>query len=233
MVLDEVAGAYTRTQVLDVVNDCQNQLLGEDNGLMRVRPDPFLATTDATYSYAASTYLYDSTTGAQGSLSGDIRTVREVYSFNNSVSIFDNSTIDPASDKPNQLELTPTKDRVTMRVEVIDSIAPSSSDCTIKIFHGNNPGTTTTTWKCLAYKWPAQLTSEAIALSIPADFQRTLLWLEVLKVLERREYGRNDMAFQQGEFYRKQFRKKYNAQTTLTFTVVKGEQTKDFALTSK
>lgn len=214
LVLDEAGAAWTRAQILDIVNNAQNEVLGEDLMLTRVRPDPFLATTDATYSYSAAAALYDSSAGTQGSLCGDIRTVKEVYSFNSSVSIFDYQTIDPSSEKPNQVETTQTKDRVTMRCDVIDSIGPSLSDCTVKLYSSNNPGTTTTVWRAVAYKWPAQLTSESIALSVPADFQDTMLFFEVMKRLERREYGENAFTFQQAEYYRKKFRRKYNAQAS-------------------
>jgi hypothetical protein len=214
LILDEVGAAWTRAQVLDVTNNAQNEILGEDLMLTRIRPDPFLATADATYSYVAATSLYDSSANTQGSLCGDVRTVKEIYSYNNSVSIFDYQTLDPSSEKPNQVEYTQTKDRVTMRVDVVDSLGPSLSDCTIKAYSTNNPGVTTTVWRAVAYKWPTQLTAESIALSVPADFQDTLLFFEVLKRLERREYGENAFTFQQAEYYRKKFRRKYNAQAT-------------------
>lgn len=214
LVMDEVAASYTRQQILDVTNNAQNEILGEALLLMRVRPDPFMTTADATYSYVASSYFHDSSAGTSGSLVGDVRTVKEIYSYNNSVSIFDAQTLDPASDKPNQVEYTQTKDRVTMRFDCIDSIAPSGADCTVKLYVTNNPSTTTTVWRGEVYLWPTQLTSEAVALSIPADFQDTLLFMEVLKRLERREYGENNFAFQQAEYYRKRFRRKYNAQAS-------------------
>lgn len=216
MVLDEVGAAYTRAQVLDVVNDVQNEILGEDCLLTRVRPDPFLTTVDGatTYSYVATSYIHNSTENTSGALVGDVRAVREIYSYNNSVSIFDYQTLDPASEKPNQVEFTQTKDRVTARFDCIDSIAPSSSDCTIKLYATNNPGVTTTVWRCLCYLWPNQLTAESVALSVPADFQRTLLFMGVLKHLERREYGQNQFALSEYDMYRKKFRRKYNAQAS-------------------
>lgn len=212
LVLNEVAAAYTRQQILDVTNNAQNEILGETLELMRVRPDPFLTTADATYSYVAATSFHDSSANTSGATVGDIRTVKDIYSYNNSVSIFDNQTLDPASEKPNQVEFTQTKERVTMRFDCIDSISPSASDCTVKIYATNNPGVTTTTWRGTTYLWPTQLTAETISLSIPADFQDTLLFMEVLKRLERREYGENTFSFQQAEYYRKKFRRKYNTQ---------------------
>jgi hypothetical protein len=152
LILDEVGAAWTRAQILDIVNNAQNEILGEDLMLTRVRPDPFFATTDATYSYTAATSIYDSSAGTQGSLSGDVRTVKEIYSFNNSVSIFDYQTLDPASEKPNQVEFTQTKDRVTMRFDCVDSLGPTLSDCTVKLYATNNPGTTTTVWRAFVHR---------------------------------------------------------------------------------
>ena len=212
MVSDEIGAAWTRTQILDVMNDCQNEILGEDCGLMRVRPDPFLTTADATFSYGASASLFDSSANTKGAAVGDVRTVRKIYSYNNSVSIFDAQTLDPASEKPNQVEFTQTKDLVTMRMDVIDSLGPTLADCTLKLYATNNPGATTVSWRAECYLWPNQLTAESVALSIPADFQRSLLLFDVLKILERREYGRSDAAMQTYEMYRKKFRRRYNAQ---------------------
>lgn len=214
LILDEVAASYTRAQVLDVTNNAQNEILGENLMLMRVRPDPFMTTVDATYSYVAASSFHDSSANTSGAVVGDIRTVTEIYSYNNSVSIFDAQTLDPASEKPNQVEFTQTKDRVTARFECIDSISPTASDCTVKLYATNNPGATTTTWRGCVYLWPNQLTAETIALSVPADFQDTLLFMEVIKRLERREYGENNFSFQQAEYYRKKFRRKYNAQAS-------------------
>lgn len=214
LLIDELGAAYTRAQVLAVANNAQNEILGENLVLMKVRPDPFMTTLDATYSYVATDVFHDFSANTSGSLVGDVRTVTEIYSYNNSVSIFDYQTLDPASEKPNQVEFTQTKDRVTLRMDCVDSVGPNSSDCTIKVYPTNNPGATTTTWHGVVYLWPDQLLSEAIPISVPADFQDTLLFFEVLKRLERREYGANNDSFQQAEFYRKKFRRKYNAQAT-------------------
>lgn len=214
LVLDEVAAAYTRQQVLDVTNNAQNEILGENLVLMRVRPDPFMTTAAATYAYTASTAFHDSSAGTSGALSGDVRSVVKIYSYNNSVSIFDTQTLDPASEKPNQVEYTQTKDLVTARFDCEDSLGPVLSDCTVNLYSTNDPGATTTVWRGVVYLWPTQLTSESIPLGVPADFQDTLLFMEVMKRLERREYGENNFAFQQAEYYRKKFRRKYNAQAT-------------------
>ena len=189
MVLEEVASGWTRTRILEFTNRIQNELLAEDNELMRVKPDPFVATTTAVYTYAATSTLYVSTTGAQGALVGDIRAVREVYSYLTGLALFGTQTIDPASAKPNILDRTFGLNRTVARCAGIDSIEPNSTDCTIRWWEGNNPGTTTVTWRAEAYKWPTQLTAESIALSIPADFQRTLLLGKLKAHIEQREFG--------------------------------------------
>lgn len=214
LVRNEVGTAVTRQRILEITNRAQNEILSENNKQMRVMPDPFMATSDDTYSYVASSSLYDSSDGTQGDLIGDIRTVDEIYSFSNSVSIFDTQTLDPSSDKPNQIEYTPTKDRVTARVDVIQSIKPNNSDCVIKWWEGNNPGDTTVTWRAIAYKWPTQLTSENIALSLDHAFHDTLLFYAVLRRLERREYRRNEEAFGKYEFWLKRWRNRINRVAT-------------------
>ena len=175
---------------------------------MRVKPDPFVATTDLTYSYAASSYLYNSSTGAQGALIGDIRAVRSIYRLASTSNLDEVSPLDPTNDKPQQIEFQPNTSFVHARVDFIDSIEPSSTDCLLKWWEQYNPGTTTITWRAKAYKWPTQLTAEPIALSMPNDFQRTLLFWGCLRHMERREYGQaEDQKF---EKERKRFRSKYS-----------------------
>lgn len=214
MVMEEVSAGFTRTRILEFTNRIQNEILANDNQLMRVRPDPFMTTVDATYGYTATSSLFVSTTGAAGAAAGDIRTVKDIYTFNSGVSIFDLGTIDPTSSKPNQVEPGPSTDKVHARFECVDSIAPDSSDCSIRWWEGNNPGATTITWRAEAYRWPTQLTAETIALSIPADFHHTLLFYGVLRHLERREYGRNDYAIGIYESELKRFKAKYNRMAT-------------------
>jgi len=214
LVRNEVGTAVTRQRILELTNRAQNEILSENNEQMRVMPDPFFATADATYSYVASSYIYDSSDGTQGSLVGDIRDVSSIYSFSSSANIFDQQTLDPSSEKPNQVELTPTKDRVTARVDVIKSTKPDNSDCVVKWWEGNNPGDTTITWRAKAYKWPDQLVSENIDLTLTHEFHDTLLFYAVLRRLERREYRRNEEAFSKFEFWYKRWRNRVNRTAT-------------------
>lgn len=209
LLAEEVGSAWSRTRLLQALNRAQNELLGTGNQLMRVKPDPFFATTDAVYTYAASSYLYDASTGAQGSLVGDIRAVREIYIDTTNMSTLDELALDTNFTRVVQAEVLPKENKVHLRFDATDSIAANSSDCTIKWPALYNPGTTTITWRAKAYKWPTQLTAESVALSMPEEFQPSLLFYHVLKHIERREFGRNSdaLALYRDELSR--FRLKY------------------------
>jgi hypothetical protein len=211
LLMEEMGAGWTRQKALEVVDACQAARLGTDCDLMRVKPDPFVATTDGTYSYAASSKLYVSTTGAQGALVGDIRAVREVYRLKSVASLDELSPLDPNADKPQIMTFDSGIPKIFARVDFIDSIARGASDCTMKWWEQYNPGTTTITWRAKAYKWPTQLTAEGIALAMPVDFQHTLLFWDCLRHMERREYGRVDPVLYDKE--EKRFRSKYMAKS--------------------
>jgi hypothetical protein len=195
---------------MQATNRAQNELLGMDCQLTRVKPDPFFATTSGTYSYAASSTLYVSTTGAQGSLVGDIRAVRELYIDTTNMSSLDELALDTNFTRVTEVETRPTENRVKVRFDATDSLGAGLADCTIKWPAMYNPGTTTIAWRAVAYTWPTQITSEAIALSVPEDFQHSLLFLHVLKHIERREFGRNDDAEIMYQRALSRFRLKYS-----------------------
>lgn len=210
LIVDEAGTQWSRVRAREALNRAQNEILSNDNPLMRIKPDPFFATTDGVYSYAASSVLYDSSDGTQGSTQYDVRSVRKVYTYRSDVTIFDQRTLDPASSKPNQVTELPTTELIESRIEVLESLAPSSSDCVVKWWEGNNPGDTTVVWRAEAYKWPTQLTSESIALSIPAVWHDNLLLYAVLKRLERREFGENQYMTSEYERLMRRFKAQTN-----------------------
>ena len=55
LVKAEVGTALTEQRIIENTNWAQNEILGENCDLMRVKPDPFMTTEDGVYSYAAST----------------------------------------------------------------------------------------------------------------------------------------------------------------------------------
>ena len=188
-ILEECGGGWTRTRALEILNQAQNELLAGANQLMRVKPDPYFGTTDATYSYNGYT--------ATGSVT-DVRLITDIYSLASRDSLSALSPLIAASTREYRRERT--RDGVTTRaifdctesVRSYNDDAGGSYDCSVRWWLENNPGTTTATWRAVTYKWPTQLTAESVALSIPADFQDNLLLWGVLKRTERREYGRND-----------------------------------------
>lgn len=209
MVMEWLGSGWTRQRIREVANRCQNELLGTDCKLMRIKPDPFFASTDETYSYVASSSLYVSTTGEQGALVGDIRAVRDLYTLSAIDDILTPGQIGPTSSRPYTFERT-ARGLITHAVfDGDDSIEPDSSDCTIKWWAENNPGDTTTTWRGVAYKWPTQLDTENIALSVPADFHDTLFLEMVLARTEKREYGRATFTKEDYEKEKKRFVNKY------------------------
>lgn len=181
---------FTRQDLVDAVNQAQNEILGRDLLFMAVRPDPYLHTTAGTYVYGASTWLFDS---IDGTTKYDIRNVSRVYTFNIRQSpIFEYGGLNKTSHRPEYMLNPMASDETIIPSDCIQSISPLSSDCIIKLWRENNPGTTTNIYLAECYRWPTQVTSEAVALTIPEQFQRDLLKYAVLRELEYTEYGSND-----------------------------------------
>lgn len=193
---------FSRTDLLDAVNQAQNEILGRDIALMRIKPDPYFRTTAGTYSYAASTQIRDS---IDGTTTYDVRNVSRIYTFNiRSSPIFEYGGINRTSHRPEVMVNPMASDETVIPSDCVQSIAPSSTDCLVKLWRENDPGTQTTVYLAEAYKWPTQLTTEAVALSIPEQFQRGLLKYAVLKELEYTEYGSADNP---EELYKKELAK--------------------------
>lgn len=210
LLAEEVGSAWSRARLMQAINRAQNELLGMDCQLTRVKPDPFFATTTGIYTYAASSYLYVATTGAQGALVGDIRAVREIYIDTTNMSSLDELALDTAFTRVTEVESRPTENKIKVRFDGTDSLGANLTDCNIKWPAIYNPGTTTISWRAVAYAWPTPLTAETIALSVPEDFQHSLLFLHVLKHIERREFGRNDDAEIMYQRALSRFRLKYS-----------------------
>ena len=211
LIAAEVGASWSRALILGAINRVQNELLGTDNDISRVKPDPFMTTVAATYGYVATARLHDSSEGTSGSLIGDVRTVRKIYSLSSSIDILGFTALDPGSARPYTLNRRGNWDEVEARCEFVQSKLPDSSDALIKWWEGNDPGATTIYWRAEAYLWPTQLLSESISLTVPEDFQDSLLMEGVLKRIDRREFGRSEERMQMYEFEKKRFRTKYSA----------------------
>jgi len=209
----DVGTALTKQALIETINRVQNEVFAETTQLMRIKPDPFLTTVDGTYSYVASTSLFDSTDGTKGSTQWDIRTIKKLYSFKDLLTS-GNSTFNPGSYRPNKVEFLPSSTNTVGTIDVIESKKANNNDCKVIFFEGNNPGATTITWRAEAYRWPTQVTTPGTELEIPDDFADNLYYWGVMKRIQRAEYGRNDGPVQQFEYYLKKFRSKYNRAPT-------------------
>lgn len=211
LVQEEVGSSWSRDRIREATNRGQNELLAEDCALMRVKPDPFLATTTGIYTYALSSYLYVATTGAQGALVGDIRAVREIYLDYSDLAAIDQLAIDSNFSRATEVSLKPRENRVVLKDwDAMDSLGPNLADCTVKWPSYYNPGTTTVNWRARAYTWPTQLLTESVALSIPEDFQECLLLPHILKSVRRREFGADRDMQEMYKEARARFRLKYS-----------------------
>jgi hypothetical protein len=177
-----------RTQILSLVNAKQNELLGRDIRMMRILPDPCIHTTAGTYSYAASSAIFDSIVGVT---QYDVRNVRKVYTTTlRNVQQFQYQGTIRTTHFPEYLENAYNSDTVIIPVDCTQSIAAASGDCRIRFWRENDPGTlANNTLLCEAYKWPTQLTAESVALSVPDQFQTGLLKTMVMIDIEEAEYG--------------------------------------------
>ena len=165
----------TRSEILDLINIAQNELLAVDCDLMRVKPDPFLATTDGVYEY-------DTDLG--------IRAVRHLM------------TRDPRNLEYNQtnpqfypfklLETDKDGNQIyEVPIYTEDSADPDSQGKII-FDSDRNPSTTTDLYRMRAYKWPEQLTSTSIPLTCPVQHRVKALKSRVMMMIEEEKFGRAD-----------------------------------------
>ncbi len=182
---------FSRQDLVDAINQAQNEILGRDLLCMAVRPDAYLHTTAGTYVYAASTFLFDS---IDGTTQYDIRKVSKIYTFQASQSpIYAYGGLNKTSHRPEHMLNPMASDETVIPSDCTQqSLIPGAADCIIKLWRENNPGTTTQVYLAEAYRWPTQVTSESVAMSIPEQFQRGLLKYAILKDLEYTEYGSAD-----------------------------------------
>lgn len=179
----------TRTELLAVVNDCQNEILDLDTPLTRLRPDPVLPTTAATFAYDvdASTITAISTDGRLA------RRVRRAYVRANDTSNYNygNNPEMYRTDGGTNAVGIGMFDAHPSLTESPNPVDSSANYPKVRFDEDDDPGTTTGTYYLVVYMWPTQLTSEAIALTIPDGHQRKVLQSRVLMELELMEYGRS------------------------------------------
>lgn len=195
IIIEYIGSELTRARALVYLNNAQNSLLLNNNRLMRIYPDPFLTTVADTFDYVASTSLFSSEGNTLGTDQFDIYNVSRIYSFSKDNSIFFryNGFGNATSSRQFRALNNRASDEVEAPADVIKSIAAVSQDCLIKWWGENDPGATTIDWRCEAYRYPNQLTTEQIALETPVKWHDTLLLWMVLKRLGIRQYGTSNI----------------------------------------
>ena len=177
--LDRTGNTVSRTDMLFLVNLAQNEIASEDCYFFRTKPDPYLSTTDETYTYT---------------LAASVRRVARVYAlstnsnFNISYLSYNGFNVgtDYKSPKFNDRFASP---EVEIPVDTVESVTADSGDAQVIFPAENNPGTTTSVYLMEQYVWPTQLSSESISISIPEGHQTKILYYKILRLLEEQEYG--------------------------------------------
>ncbi len=198
-VIENCAASLTVEEARRYTNDAQNIILGPEHPMMRVQPDPFFTTTDGVYSYVAALACKNADTPEPGDVVGDIRSIARIYSLDPNCRVFPFGLWGMGlwSSRPQRLHVGRGEIWTTARIALVKSREPDSQDCVIKWEKSNNPGNTTKTWFAEAYLWPEQLISTNTPLTIPANYQTTILLETVLAMVEKRDYGRSGYSREQ------------------------------------
>lgn len=177
----------SRQQLLEMINDKQNIVLGRDIRLMRILPDPCIHTTAGDYVYTANDAVYDS---IDNTTQYDIRNIARVYTTTmRNIHSYQYDGLIQTTHFPETLVNPLNSDEVKIPVDVSISNRAEADDCEIKFWRENDPGThTDRTYLCEAYRWPTQLAGEQQAFEIPDPYV-DLIRLLVLIEIEEDQYG--------------------------------------------
>lgn len=218
LAVKRIVASLSRADILVYTNQVQNFILGRDCPVSRVQPDPYFTTVNAQYSYEASNYLYDSTERDPGSLVGDVRNVKRIYRLTSPNCVPDVWWPETGVDWPyfaagETVFFGDWGQEYRANIGVIISKNPDSEDCVIKWPNTYNPHDSTKRWRAEVYKWPTQLLSESVALSIPDEEVLTLLLPGLMEYVEANEYGNGAFPSQQFIAKLQEFDEKYKIET--------------------
>ena len=165
----------------------------------------YTATIDA-YQNIASGSIFSSINNQ--TTQWDIRSVKRIYTFsNNDYDFRSYEGANVASYRPEHFNNMNSQE-IEIPVDCEPSIEPDSKDCEITFWRENDPGNTTDVFIAQAYRWPAQVTTESIALTIPDWGQRNVLRFGMLADEEYRENGDDTRAATRYENALKEFQRK-------------------------
>ncbi len=128
----------------------------------------------------------------------DVRRVTRVYAFRSKTGgwiggygRFGAFSLNNSSFRPDKI-MNLNSVEVEVEADTSESFEPLTGDAKIDIWRENAPGNTTDVYICRAQRWPNQLLTEDVQLTIPDRFQTNLLRYAILRDVEYTEYGRND-----------------------------------------
>jgi len=164
----------TRSQILEIINDVQNELLSDNSNFNRIQPDPYLATTDGVYEY---------------SLPVNVRAVTDLYSRNVAPQNYGYDNVNGIGKGYIQSIQDDLGDSIYLiPVSIAQSTEPGVA-CTITFNENMNPKTTTTLYQMKQYAWCEQLETEQNLLTLPLAYRTKVLLSGVMARLVREEYG--------------------------------------------
>lgn len=127
----------------------------------------------------------------------DVRRITRVYAFRSKTGgwlggygRFGNFSLNNSSFRPDRL-MNINAVEIEVSADTSESLEAISGDAIVDIWRENAPGNTTDVYIARAQRWPDQLLTEDVPLTIPDKFQTTLLRYAILRDIEYTEYGRN------------------------------------------
>jgi hypothetical protein len=164
----------SRNFLLDEVNAAQNEILAmPEIDWMRVKGDLFLATTEDVFEYTVP-YRKVSRVFERQLLDGETFGTRNQTAGYRAI-----RSQDVGKNRYSERDLT---------FDFQGSLEEGGNS-TLYFPTDQNLETTTDRYRMVAYRWPAQLVSEEIPLSIPEPYTTTLLYYAVKKRVEESVFG--------------------------------------------
>lgn len=191
--------------------------LADDVSLPRSYTDSASVTID-NFQIIASGALFNSIANSRTS-QYDIKKVSRIYAYLSRTSNFRAYGRGHGNNLINSYNPEWINNSSSERIKIPFTRKPSrkwdSNDEEIVLWRENDPGVTTETYICEAYEWADQLTNEDVDITIPDEYQPTLLKFAILKDVEYTEYGRNNVPQSEYDKYLKKFLTDYPAKDRL------------------